>query len=35
MKKQLKYKIRRTIFIYIPATMIFAAYFIMAFFAAY
>lgn len=35
MKKQLKYKIRRTIFLYIPSTMFFAGIFIMGFFAAY
>jgi hypothetical protein len=35
MKKQLKYKIRRLIFIYIPVELIFIGIFILGFFAAY
>jgi len=35
MKKQLKYKIRRLIFIYIPVEVLFTGMFILGFFAAY
>ena len=35
MRKELKYKIRRTIFLYIPSTLVFAGMFVMGFFAAY
>lgn len=35
MKKELKYKIRRTIFLYIPSIMIFATMFIIGYFVAY
>ncbi len=35
MRKELKYKIRRTIFLYIPSTMIFATMFVAGYFAAY
>lgn len=35
MKKELKYKIRRTIFLYIPSTLVFAGMFVMGYFAMY
>lgn len=35
MKKELKYKIRRTIFLYIPGILIFAIMFIIGYFVAY
>lgn len=35
MKNQFKYKVRRTIFLYIPSTLIFAGIFVMGYFAAY
>lgn len=35
MRKELKYKIRRLIFIYIPCELIFAGMFVMGFFAMY
>lgn len=35
MRKELKYKIRRTIFLYIPSTLVFAGMFVMGYFAAY
>lgn len=35
MKKEVKYKIRRTIFLYIPSTIIFAIMFIIGYFVAY
>ena len=35
MKKQLKYKIRRTMFLYIPMITLFAGMFIWGFFEAY
>ena len=35
MRKELKYKIRRTIFLYIPSTLIFSLMFITGYFAAY
>ena len=35
MRKELKYKIRRTIFLYIPSTLIFATMFIIGYFVAY
>lgn len=35
MKTELKYKIRRTIFLYIPGTLIFALMFVAGYFVAY